>query len=93
MSMLDRLSKLYDITGVRVHQYKENSFGGHCFGIIMIYHSETKVSGFELVESIRIAKNQVDAIQEAIDNMTRILETENDEKEHDADLERIFKNV
>jgi acetylornithine/succinyldiaminopimelate/putrescine aminotransferase len=74
MDMLDRLSKVYDITGVRVHQYRENGFGGHCFGSITVYHSEKKVSGFELVESIRIAKNHIDAIQQAVDNMTQILE-------------------
>lgn len=74
MKIADRLSATYDISGVLVHKYQQSDFGTNYFGTLE-HMTKGRTTGYELVESIRIAEEHVADVQRAIRNMLCILET------------------
>ena len=75
MKIEDRLSAAYDVSGVMVHRFITNDFGGRRFGTLTTHMSSCRVTGYELVESIRIAREHIEEVEQAIRNMLCILDT------------------
>jgi len=70
----DRLKAIYDLTGILVHQPKHGPFGGLIYGNLVTYSSRLEAPGFEIAESIELARQHLKKVQEAINNMERILD-------------------